>query len=357
MRDHGLSFVVLTVAGWMNRRQQAALEYIMEENRVLRDHLGGRRLHFTDRQRRRLAVKGRALGRKVLGELACVAAPDTILRWYRQLIARKYDGSTHRGPGRPRIAQRITALVLRFARDNPRWGYERIRGALHNLGHDVCRTTIQRTLAEHGIEPAPERGRRTRWSTFLRAHWGAIAATDFFTVEVLTLHGLVRYHVLFVIDLKSRRVAIAGISHQPHGAWMRNVAKGLLDQVDGFVMDTRYLIHDRDPLFSTAFRNTLALGGVHSVQLPARSPNLNAYAERFVRSIKEECLNQMVLLGERHLRTTVCQYVEHYHLERNHQGLGNALVEAPEPHAITGSPVLRRKRLGGMLSYYYREAA
>jgi len=276
----------------MNRGQQAALDYVMEENRVLREQLCGRRLRFTDRQRRRLAVKGRAVGRRALQELACIAAPDTILRWHRRLIAQKYDGSKARGPGRPRIAQQITGLILRFSRDNPRWGYHRIRGALHNIGHDIGRTTIQRTLAEHGIEPAPERGRRIRWSTFLRAHWDAIAATDFFTVEVLTPHGLVRYYVLFVIDLKSRRVEIAGIVHQPYDEWMCNVARGLLDEVDGFLRNTRYLIHDRDPLFSAAFRDTLALGHVATVKLPARSPNLNAYAERFVRSIKEECLRK-----------------------------------------------------------------
>jgi hypothetical protein len=174
-------------------------------------------------------------------------------------------------------------------------------------------------------------------------------------VEVLTLHGLVRYYVPFVIDLKSRRVAIAGIVHQPYDEWMLNIARGLLDEVDGFLR--RYLIHDRDPLFSSAFQDVPALGHVETVQLPARSPNLNAYAERFVRSIKQECLNRMVLLGQRHPRSAVQQDVVHYHLERHHQGMDNELIEGHAggmPHTGT---VKRRARLGGMLNYYYREAA
>jgi transposase InsO family protein len=160
----------------------------------------------------------------------------------------------------------------------------------------------------------------------LKAHWGAIAI-DFFTVEVLTARGLVRYAVLFFIDLKTRRVHIAGIAHEPHGQWMTQVARSLTDAVDGFLSGKRYLIHGRDPLFTVMFRDILKHSGVRSVKLPARSPNLNAYAERFVRSIRSECLARIIPLGERHLRTLVHEYVEHYHLERNRQGLGNRLID------------------------------
>ena len=205
----------MAFAGWVNRFQQDAIEYLKEENRVLREQLRGRRLRFTDAQRRRLAAKARTLGRDGLKEIADLVTPDTLLRWYKELIARKYDGSQRRGPGRPRVLETIRALVVRMATENSTWGYTRICGALRNLGHDVGRNTVKRILAEHGIEPAGERSKRMPWSTFLKAHWGAIAATDFFTVEVLTRHGLVRYFVLFVIDLKTRRVEIAGISHQP----------------------------------------------------------------------------------------------------------------------------------------------
>jgi transposase InsO family protein len=247
-----------------------------------------------------------------------------------------------------------------MARENPTWGYTRIRGALHNLGHDLGRSTIKRILENHGIEPAPERGRRTPWASFLKAHWGAIAAADFFTVEVLTPRGLVRYAVLFVIDLKTRRVHIAGIVHEPYGAWMAQIARSLTDAVDGFLRGSSYLIHDRDPLFTRQFHSLLSASGVEAVRLPARSPNLNAYAERFVRSIKSECLRRVIPLGERHLRLLVAEYVEHYHLERNHQGLDNMLIDGTDQGAAnsnSSAPIKCREKLGGTLRYYYRDAA
>ena len=244
-----------------------------------------------------------------------------------------------------------------MARDNPRWGYTRIVGAMKNLGHEIGRNTVKRMLAEAGISPAPERRRGMSWKSFLRAHWEAIAAADFFTVEVLTLHGLRRYLVFFVIELKTRRVEIAGIVHQPDGEWMMQVGRNLLDAAEGFLLRKRYLILDRDPLYTAAFRRLLRDANVKPLRLPARSPNLNAYAERFVRSIRGDCLNHVVLLGEQHLRTVVREYVAHYHTERNHQGLGNALVALLPAVAIAKGAVQRRRRLGGLLSYYHREAA
>ena len=195
------------------------------------------------------------------------------------------------------------------------------------------------------------------WKTFLRAHWGAIVATDFFSVEVLTRRGLVRYFVLFVIDLETRRVGIAGIAQQPDGQWMKQIARNLTDVDEGVLNGTRYLIHDRDPLFTEAFREVLGSSGVRTVKLPARSPNLNAYAERFVRSIKSECLAQIIPLGERHLRTAVKEYTEHYHLERNHQGLENELIEERSDELDMNAAIECRERVGGVLKYYDRRAA
>ena len=283
--------------------------------------------------------------------------PDTILRWHRELGARKYDGSKRRGPGRPRTAEVIVELIVRMAGENPGWGYTRICGALSNLGYEVGRSTIKRVLAEHGIEPAPERGRRTSWRTFLKAHWGAIAAMDFFTVEAVTLTGLVRYYVLIVIDLETRRVAIAGIVHQPESRWMAQVARNLTDVDAGFLPDGYHVIHDRDPLYTGEFLGILRAAGVTPVRLPAKSPNLNAYVERFVRSIKEESLHRVVPLGERHLRAVVHEYVVHYHEERDHQGLGNRLIAPAANVSRFDGAVVRRERLGGLLSYYQREAA
>ena len=184
-----------------------------------------------------------------------------------------------------------------------------------------------------------------------------MAAADLFTVEVLTLTGLRRYLVLFVIELKTRRVKIAGIHRQPYGGWMEQMARNLTDTVDGFLRKTRHLTHDRDPLYTRSFDEILKSGGVHPVRLLPRSPNLNAYAERFVHSIKEECLNQVVVLGEGHLRLVIHEYIEHYHRERNHQGLDNQLLERAPPAANPDAEVRRRERIGGLLNYYHREAA
>jgi len=239
-----LQFLLLVFAGWVNRRQREVVEYLQEEYRVLREQLGDRRLRFTDDQRRRLAAKGRALGRRVLNQLGGLVTPDTILRWYRELIVKKYDGTSQREGGRRGTATSLQRLVVQFATENPSWGYTRIRGALRNLGHELGRNTIKRILAEDGLAPGPKRGKTMPWRTFLKAHFGVIAATDFFTARVLTLGGLVRYVVWFVIDLESRRVHIAGLTRHPHDAWIQQVARNLTDSVDGFLRDKRYLIPD-----------------------------------------------------------------------------------------------------------------
>ena len=281
-----LQFLLFVFAGWVNRHQQAVIEYLQAENQSLREQLGKKRIRWTDAQRRRLAEKARAIGRSALAALGTVVTPDTLLRWYRNLVAAKYDGSKQRVPGRPRTEISIAKLVIRMARENPSWGYTRIRGALFNLGHEVARNTIRAILKECGIEPAPERRRHTSWHTFIKSHLGAIAGADFFTVEVLCAFGLVRYFVLFVMDIDSLRVHIAGITDQPSGAWMQQVARNLTDCVDGFLKPTRYLILDRDPLYTRAFRQMLKDGGVKVVRLPSRSPDLNSYAERWIRSLR-----------------------------------------------------------------------
>src|SRR5215467_7512016 len=314
-----LAFLVLVFAGWVNRQQQAVIDYLLEENGVLRAAQGFRRLRLTDDQRRRLAVKGKALGRRGLASIAGIVTPDTILRWYRRLVAKKYDGSTRRRLGRPSTKPDIAALVVRMATENPTWGYTRIRGGLKHVGHDVGRNTIKAILKDHGIEPAPERGAKIWWITFLATHWEGLAAADFFTVEVLTLRGLVRYVVFFVMRLKTRTVEIAGITSEPDGAWMTQLARNLTDSSDGFLRGLQYTILDRDPLYTAAFRRLLRDSGVTPLVLPAWSPNLNAFAERFVGSVKSECLDRMVLLGEPHLRAAVRAFMHHYHEEGSGQ--------------------------------------
>jgi transposase InsO family protein len=304
-----------------------------------------------------LAAKAKGLGRKLLSEVATIVTPETLLAWHRNLIAQKYDGSEKRGPGRPRTADEIETLVIRMAEENRDWGYRRIQGALSNLGHEIARSTIADILQRRGIAPAPDRKRKMTWKEFLSLHWELIVAADFFTVEVWTRRGLQRFVVLFFIELSTRRVEIAGIAATANGLWMDQIGRNLTDSMDGILNGKRYLIHDRDPLFTGEFLDTIASVGVASVKLPPRSPNLNAYAERFVRSIKECCLDRMIFFGECSLRKGIDEFVLHYHGERNHQGLGNRLNVPDEGQAGHDGAVLRRERLGGMLNYYYRAAA
>jgi transposase InsO family protein len=290
--------------------------------------------------------------------MASLATPETILRWYQQQVASKYDGAAARpGPGRRRSSSDTVEQVVAMARDNPSCGYTRLRGALENLGLTLGRSTIQRILKAHGIEPAPTRGRTLPWKTFLKAHWGAIAAADFFSVEVLTVGGLVRHLVLFVIDLMTRRVHIAGITRQADGAWMAQIAGNLTDAVGGPLRGVGRLIVDRDPLYTPQFKKLLAVANVELVRLPARSPNRNAFAERFVRSVKDECLRHVIPPGERHLFTVIREYVEHYHVERNHQGLDNVIPFPSSAPQGSNGPIVRRERLGGLLTFYERKAA
>ena len=188
----------------------------------------------------------------------------------------------------------VAALVVRMAVEHPQWGDTRIRGALSHLGHEIARTPVKRILHDHGIDPAPERSRRMLWKTFLQAPWEGLTACDLVTVEVLTLAGFQRYLVFFVIALQSRRVTIAGIHPQPYGTWMEQRARNVTDPVDGCLRCAPYLIHDRDPLSTRGFGEILEGGGVQPIRLPPKSPNLNAYAERFVRSMKGECLSRVV---------------------------------------------------------------
>lgn len=295
MDASAFAFLVAAVSGWLNRQQQEIVAYLVEENRILRAQLGGHRLQLTDDERRRLAVRGQSLGRRVLRQVATIVTPDTLLRWHRRLIAQKWTYANRR-PRRAGVMREIRRLVGRMAEENPTWGYTRIRGALKNLGHRVARSTIAAILKEQGISPAPDRP--TSWRTFLRAHWGTIVGADFFTTEVWTWRGLVTYYTLFAIDLASRRVHILGSTPHPDDAFMLQVARTATAADEGALVGDRVLICDRDRKWSASVRHLLEASGIRVVRTPFRAPNANAHAERFVRSIKEECLNRIILFGE-----------------------------------------------------------
>ncbi|MFT5040112.1 MAG: putative transposase [Hyphomicrobiaceae bacterium] len=248
LRPWQLFFLILS--GMVNRRQQEIIEFQNAQIRILMEKMGRRRILLTDEQRRVLAAKGKALGRRALMELTTIVIPDTILRWHRRLVAAKWDYSERRkkAPGRPPIPDEVVEFVLRMARENPSWGYDRIQGALANLGPSISDTSVGNILKEHGIEPAPIRKRMTTWKTFLKAHWDSIAAVDFTTVEVWTRNGLITFYILVAMRLNTRRVEIAGVTANPDGDWVRQMARNLTAS-GGFLDGASHLLIDRDTKF------------------------------------------------------------------------------------------------------------
>ncbi|MEZ5654255.1 MAG: integrase core domain-containing protein [Burkholderiaceae bacterium] len=329
------------------------IDYLREENHVLKQSHGKRRILLTDEQRRRLAAKAAALGRRVLERTATIVTPDTLLRWHKKFIAAKW-ATTGSRVGRPRKPVDVRSLVLRLARDNPTWGSLRIAGMLRELGHAIARSTVRQILKDAGIPPAPER--QTSWRQFLKTQASAIAAIDFFATEVWTWSGLQTFYTLFAIHHGSRKVEVLGTTTNPDGAYMQQLARNVTGVASGWWRDLKFLLMDRDTKFDEDFRGMLKGAGIKPILLPRRAPNANAIAERFVRSIKRECLGRMILIGEESLLRALREYVEHYNRERHHQGVGNRLLD-PRPADVGGEgPVRRRGRLGGLLNFYRRSA-
>jgi len=332
-----------------------AIDYLKEQVRVLQEQQEeDNRILLNNRQRIRLAAKAKWPTRRLLEETTVLFTPETILGWYRKLIAHKYDGSNNcNNPGRPKMSQEITELVLRFKQENPQWGYTRIRDYIVYLGYKIGETTVKNILLANGYSPEPDLTRKTTWKEFIKSHWSVLAACDFFSVELLVKGKLVRCMVLFAMDLSTRKVGIVGVRPRPNGPWMEQIARNLTWE-DSFLAGRKYLIHDRDPLYTAKFESILKAAGVKPVKLPPRSPNLNAYAERFVRSIKEECLNHLILSSEEQLRHVLSEYLEHYHHERIHQGI-NRIIEPR--HEGNDGEIICIERLGGLLKSYHRQAA
>jgi transposase InsO family protein len=372
--------LLVYITGSVDQELLRRNEYLVTENRILRTKITGR-VRLSDGERKALAEIGQKLGKKALEEVANIVKPDTILAWHRTLVAQKFDGSTPRkAPGRPTIDREVEALVVRMAQENRSWGYDRIVGALTNLGYRVSAQTVGNILKRHGIPPAPERKTTTTWKEFIRTHMDMLVATDFFTAEVWTKAGLVTYYVLFFIHLASRKVHVAGVTLHPDEQWMVQMARNVTMAEWGVLSPGQDLIHDRDGKYCPAFQQIIDAAGVKRVPLPPRSPNLNAYAERWVRSVKDEALSRLILFGERSLHDALTQYEAHYHTERPHQGKGNVMLMPPlpqgtarkahegspltTPHERGGAGYLRGpvsikccERLGGLLKYYYRDAA
>jgi transposase InsO family protein len=333
-------------------------EYLVAENRILRDQIKGR-IQLSDAERQTLAEIGKKLGKQALEEVANIVKPDTLLGWHRKLAADKFDGSKQRkSPGRPRLNKELEDWVVRMAKENRGWGYDRIAGALAELGYDISDQTVGNILNRRGIPTAPDRKKTTTWREFIRTHMDVLWATDFFSTEVWTLGGLVTFYVLFFIKLDTREVHIAGITSTPNEQWMMQMARNLTMEEWGILKPGQYLIHDGDKKFCAAFKQIPDDAGVKRVPLPPRSPWLNAFAERWIQSVKKEALSKMILFGERSLRHVLGEYITHYHEERPHQGKGNVILfPSAQAEPSPEGPIECRERLGGLLKSYHRKAA
>ena len=309
--------LVTCLAYCIDEELYKAIDYLREQVRVLLEHQEkeDRRILLSNSQRMRVAAKAKRLSRKMLEQCTELFTPDTVMRWYRKLIAEKYDGSHNRTyAGRPQIAQEIVDLVIRFKEENPRWGYKKIRDQVVYLGYTICKSSVKNILIEHGYDPEPDLTVRSTWHEFIKSHWDVLAACDFFTIELLVGRKLVRCTLFFVMELATRKVFFAPVKPQPDGEYMRQVVRILTDSDDGFLYGKRYLIHDRDPLYRTAgFHEMLKSSGIEPVKLPARSPDLNCYAERFVKSVKSECLDHLILSSVKHL-ALVKRPSDHYRI-------------------------------------------
>jgi putative transposase len=356
MNTKPMAMLLTMLAGWINRQQSEIIEYLMAENSILKEELlkatAKKRIILNDKQRRKLAILGKKLGRRILGTVCASFSPDTVLGWHRKLVANKYDGSKHRKKsGRPRISEATRLRVVEMAKNNKHLGVGKLHGYLKYLGITVSRTSISRILREYGIDPCPDRPEKTTWNEFIKSHWDSLVAIDFFTTEVYTIGGLTRYMVLIAIDYKTRKVEIAGIIPQAHKDWMKIMARHLSDPFDGFLKNKKYLIMDRDPLFCKDFIMILKAGGIECKKISKASPNMNPLAERYVQSIKHEALNRMLIFGERHLRHVVSEYVDYYNHCRPHQSLNQNMIE---PLAQGDGEIECIEHLGGLLKSYRR---
>jgi len=284
--------------------------------------------------------------------------PETLLAWHRRLVARRWTYS-HRRPGRPPISRQVRELILRLARENASWGYLRIAGELRKLDVAVSASSVRNILTSAGLPPAPQRDAQS-WRSFLRAHGESILACDFFTVDTVWLR---RLYVLAFISISSRRVEYSAITTKPDAAWMLQQARNLLMELDDRDRQVRFLVHDRDAKFPRAFDARLESDGIKVIHTPVKAPNANAHIERWVGTVRRECLDRLLILGRRQLEHVLRVYVKHYNRQRPHRALGLKPPETNPPTraAATSTPrplrVDRRDLLGGLIHEYDIAAA
>jgi putative transposase len=327
--------------------KEAEILVLRHQLAVLRRQIGRPRFTWSDR-----AFVG-ALAHMVPRErwASFLVTPETILGWHRALVRRQWTYPDRRS-GRPTLPQDNIELIVRLARDNSRWGYLRIVGELKNLGVNVSKTSVAAVLRRHRLPPAPRRLGPT-WTEFLRAQAKGILATDFFTVDTITLR---RLYVLFVIEIERRRVHLLGVTTNPSGLWVTQVARNFASELEDAGHHFRFLIRDRDAKFTPSFDTVLASIGIETIRTPVASPRANAFAERFVRTVRQECLDHLLVVLQRHLEALLAEYLRHYNEARPHRSLD---LDQPLPRpatTIANGRVIRRDVLGGIVHEYERAA-
>jgi transposase len=348
---------VFRVFGWLallarsDRAKDAEVLILRHEVAVLQRQVRSPRLSWADRAI--LSALARLLPRGHLRQVHWIVSPRTLLRWHADLVKRRW-AYPRRAPGRPRTSHALRALVLEMARDNPAWGYRRIHGELAGLGYKLAPSTVWQILKDAGIDPAPRRHGQT-WQAFLAAQAKTILAADFFHVDTVLLR---RVYVLFFIEHGTRRVHLAGITAHPTGVWVTQQARNLLMNLDNHADGLKFLIRDRDAKFTVAFDAVFTAVGVRIIQTPVQAPRANAIAERWIGSARRECLDRMLITGERHLRFVLGEYTDHYNTHRPHRTLRQnpPAGRAHPTAAVTSMPVLRRDRLGGLIHEYAQVA-
>jgi putative transposase len=332
------------------------VDYLKTENRILRSKLP-KRVSLTPAEREQLVKRGKPLGKKIK-QLITIVSPRTFARWMSGEI--QSVGKRTAKVGRPREPEEVRQLVVQMAKDNG-WGLGRILGELKKLGiRKICKSTVRNILVEHGFDPGPKRDQGS-WDEFIKMHAKTLWACDFLSKKVWTLGGLVEYFVLFFIQPGTRQVHIAGITANPDGVWMAQQARNLCMFFDDLPDRPKYVVSDRDTKFTAQFRAILESDGVEVVQTAVRAPNQNAYAERWAQSLRQECLDNFIILGEKHLRYLVQEYVRYYHSARPHQSLGNlppGMAQPPDDVGVLGpDDVECHEWLGGLLKHYERRVA
>jgi len=358
--------MIAVVARLLCRELTLENEYLRLENRILKEKAQANgRLRFTDEERRSLMEAALAMGRALMKEVVSIVKPETILAWQHRLERQKWDYSARRTqPGRPRTPGEIEAVVCRLARENA-WGYQRIRGELLKLGIQRSKGCIADILRRNGLPPSPQRSGLT-WRQFLARHAEVLLCADLFTKEVWTCTGLRTAYVLFALHLRTRRVVLAEATFSPHGAWMRQMGRNLLMACEDLGVAPQVVVHDRDGLLVHDLDVTLQGAGLDIIKTPFRAPDANAHAERWVRSVTGECLDQLILIGLGSLRRTLACYRDFSNQHRPHQGIGNQIPDRLAagslpvlPAALTAQrlAVAREQFLGGLLNSYYRKSA